>query len=569
MLSQRPTYQKYKDLSGLIEMSNSKRDNTIRRIVMSVDKFYKHDEADETFAYGFDMSTKEKIRIRMSSSEEFSKIINKLNKNNSVESVTTEDVHKKFDSGRNQRTSLETHDRFTNQGRIICFDKCEEEYNEKLGEYKSYVAQWCNVMSNNPNSQLIKALTTINVHKKSNGDFFVKAQIIEDASHLQVPNVKANSPALYNEIIKQNLLMLVKALSNETNEQPERTPFSKIVVRYENGKVLTSIPLIPTFDTADRESVKQLSKPAPMQADSSNKSYKNYRVAKSPLESITDILNGQDYHTANFNPSFNPTTQYEKEQFDRQLQNVYVMDQARIALFALLGDRKVKIFFNENIDQEKNRNLKKLYAGLISQKLLPEVYFGQQLQLGALYKDTFLKKFFNNKTPHAGFRKVDPDIDLRSGVGVRGLDAPPLINQFTDPNGTPKPHDLNPQFLSMVDPLVMNKLTHAKQKIAEAFIVIQPHQRSSKNCFVSFIEPVELTQTRMNALEFSELTVEHVQLHKASIDSPLSSNFNHNSLPDPQKLMEQIRQKDLGTSIEIENTQVKEKSSLTDDYSPI
>ncbi len=88
------------------------------------------------------------------------------------------------------------------------------------------------------------------------------------------------------------------------------------------------------------------------------------------------------------------------------------MDQARIALFALLGDRQIKVFYNEDVDKEKNQNLKRLYAGLVSQKLLPEVYHGQQLQLGALYKDTFLKKFFNNKTPHAGFRKVDPEIDL-------------------------------------------------------------------------------------------------------------------------------------------------------------
>ncbi len=34
----------------------SKSDNTIKRIVMTVDQFYKHDEQDELYAYGFDMS---------------------------------------------------------------------------------------------------------------------------------------------------------------------------------------------------------------------------------------------------------------------------------------------------------------------------------------------------------------------------------------------------------------------------------------------------------------------------------------------------------------------------------
>lgn len=45
----------------------SKSDNTIKRIVMTVDQFYKHDEQDEQYAYGFDMSTNEPVRIRMSS----------------------------------------------------------------------------------------------------------------------------------------------------------------------------------------------------------------------------------------------------------------------------------------------------------------------------------------------------------------------------------------------------------------------------------------------------------------------------------------------------------------------
>ena len=30
----------------------SKSDNTIKRIVMTVDQFYKHDEQDEQYAYG-------------------------------------------------------------------------------------------------------------------------------------------------------------------------------------------------------------------------------------------------------------------------------------------------------------------------------------------------------------------------------------------------------------------------------------------------------------------------------------------------------------------------------------
>lgn len=542
----------------------AKRDNTIKRIIMSVDKFYKHDEQDELYAYGFDMATNEQIRVRMSSSEEFTNIINKLNKNHS-DALSVEDVHTKFDSGRNQRTSLDTHQRSINRGRIICFDKCDEIQSEKLGEYKSYVAQWCNIMSNSPNSQLIKSLASINVHQQRSGDFYVKAQIIEDAAHLRVPNVKLNTPLLHNEIIKNNLQTLIKSLSNSTDDQPERIPFSKFVIRYENGSVLTTIPLIPTFDTANRESVKQFGTPDPMMNSGGVlKSQKSYRVAKAPIDSITDILNGDDFHTATFNPNFVPSNQAEKEQQDKQAQNVYVMDQARIALFALLGDRKVKIFFNENVDANKNRNLKKLYAGLVSHKLLPEIYHGQQLQLGALYKDTFLKKFFNNKSPHAGFRKVDPEIDLRIGVGVRGLNSPPLVNHFTDNNGLPKPHDLNPQFLSLVDRQTMNKLTHAKQKFAEAFIVIQPHQRNSNNCFVSFIEPVELTQTRMNSLEFSEITVEYVQEHKASIDSPLSNNFEHDLLPDPEQLMKVLRQEIAKPAIEKEKT--KESTSSYDGY---
>ena len=538
----------------------SKSDNTIKRIVMTVDQFYKHDEQDEQYAYGFDMSTNEPVRIRMSSSEEFTKIINKLNKHH-TENVSVDEVHAKFDSGRNQRTSLDTHNRGANRGRIICFDKCVDSPNESLDGYKTYVAQWCNVMSNNPNSQLIKSVTSINVHQQKNGDFFVKAQIIEDAAHMQVPNVKINSPALHNAIIKNNLQLLVKSLSNSTDNQPERIPFSKIVVRYESGSVLTTIPLIPTYDSADRESVKQFAKPDPlMQRGGIDKTKKSYRVAKDPIESIKDILNGNDFHTATFDPNFVPSNQYEKDQFDKQAQNVYVMDQARIALFALLGDRQIKVFYNEDVDKEKNQNLKRLYAGLVSQKLLPEVYHGQQLQLGALYKDTFLKKFFNNKTPHAGFRKVDPEIDLRTGEGVRGVGAPPLVNQFTDDYGNPKPHDLNPQFLSQVDRQTMNKLTHAKQQFAEAFIVIQPHQRNSNNCFVSFIEPVELTQTRMNALNFSEITVEHVQQHKASIDSPLSKNFNHDLLPDPQELMMKVRQPEM----DVKKSQ--EKAATSDVY---
>lgn len=540
----------------------AKRDNTIKRIIMSVDKFYKHDEQDELYAYGFDMATNEHIRVRMSSSEEFTNIINKLNKNHS-DAVSIEDVHTKFDTGRNQRTSLDTHNRGLNRGRIICFDKCDEVQNEKLGEYKSYVAQWCNVMSNSPNSQLIKSVASINVHQQRSGDFYVKAQIIEDAAHLQVPNVKLNSPALHNAIIKNNLQTLIKSLSNSTEDQPERIPFSKLVVRYENGSVLTTIPLIPTFDTANRESVKQFATPDPMlNTGGVSKSQKEYRIAKAPIDSIKDILNGDDFHTSTYNPNFVPSTEVEKEQHQKQAQNVYVMDQARIALFALLGDRKVKIFFNEDVDANKNRNLKKLYAGLVSQKLLPEIYHGQQLQLGALYKDTFLKKFFNNKTPHAGFRKVDPEIDLRTGLGVRGLNAPPLVNNYLDSNGEPKPHDLNPQFLSLVDRQTMNKLTHAKQKFAEAFIVIQPHQRNSNNCFVSFIEPVELTQTRMNSLEFSDITVEYIQEHKASIDSPLSHNFKHDLLPDPEQLMRTLRQENLEPTKEKKKT--KENTSSYD-----
>ncbi|MDI9757513.1 hypothetical protein QM276_18120, partial [Acinetobacter baumannii] len=119
---------------------------------------------------------------------------------------------------------------------------------------------------------------------------------------------------------------------------------------------------------------------------------------------------------------------------------------------------------------------------------------------------------------------------------------------------------LNPQFLSQVDRQTMNKLTHAKQQFAEAFIVIQPHQRNSNNCFVSFIEPVELTQTRMNALNFSEITVEHVQQHKASIDSPLSKNFNHDLLPDPQELMMKVRQPEM----DVKKSQ--EKAATSDVY---
>ncbi|MFH3639979.1 hypothetical protein WAH83_24400, partial [Acinetobacter baumannii] len=74
---------------------------------------------------------------------------------------------------------------------------------------------------------------------------------------------------------------------------------------------------------------------------------KSYRVAKDPIESIKDILNGNDFHTATFDPNFVPSNQYEKDQFDKHAQNVYVMDQARIALFALLGDRQIKEFYNE------------------------------------------------------------------------------------------------------------------------------------------------------------------------------------------------------------------------------
>jgi hypothetical protein len=57
-------------------------------------------------------------------------------------------------------------------------------------------------MSNNPNSQLIKAVTSINVHQQKNGDFFVKAQIIEDAAHMQVPNVKINSQHFITLLLK-------------------------------------------------------------------------------------------------------------------------------------------------------------------------------------------------------------------------------------------------------------------------------------------------------------------------------------------------------------------------------
>ncbi|WJI02848.1 hypothetical protein [Acinetobacter nosocomialis] len=156
----------------------SKSDNTIKRIVMTVDQFYKHDEQDELYAYGFDMSTNEPVRIRMSSSEEFTKIINKLNKHH-TENVSVDEVHAKFDSGRNQRTSLDTHNRGANRGRIICFDKCVDSPYESLDGYKTYVAQWCNVMSNNPNSQLIKAVTSINVHQQKTAISLLKLKSLK------------------------------------------------------------------------------------------------------------------------------------------------------------------------------------------------------------------------------------------------------------------------------------------------------------------------------------------------------------------------------------------------------
>ena len=523
-------------------MKNVNPEKTLKRVVMAVDQFYKHDGQDETYAYGYDMSTQEAIRIRMGSSEEFSKVINKLNRNHQTENVSTEDVNLKFDSGRNQRTSIDTHDRGNNRGRILCFDKCELEHSESLGEYKSYVSQWCNVMSNNPGSQLIKAMTSINVHQRNNGDFFVKAQIVESAEHLQVPSPINQSPVLYNAIIKENLKALIKGLSNSTDYQPERVPFTKLVVRYSNGNSFTSIPLMPTYEDAQRESVKQQNKPDPMlQNGGVNKTQKHYLVAKSSVDSMSDILNGKDFHTATFDPHLKTNTPSEKAAQERKAQNVFIMDQARIAMFALLGDRDIKIFFNASVDQEKNKELKRLYAGLVNGNLKTEIYVGQQLQLGALYKDAFLKKYFNNKTPHAGFRKVDPSIDLRMGTGVLGLDQPPLVNHFTDTNGNPKQHDLNAQFLSQVHPETMNKLTHAKQHFAEAYLVVQPHHRNSNNCFISFIEPVELTQTRMNGMEMSALTVEHINERQATIDSPLSNTFDYARLQDPRLLMEDLR----------------------------
>lgn len=523
-------------------MKSVNPEKTLKRVVMAVDQFYKHDGQDETYAYGYDMLTQEAIRIRMGSSEEFSKVINKLNRNHQSEEVSIEDVNQKFDSGRNQRTSIDTHDRGNNRGRILCFDKCELEQSESLGNYKSYVSQWCNVMSNNPSSQLIKAMASINVHQRNNGDFFVKAQIVESAQHLQVPHPTKQSPALYNAVLKENLKALIKGLSNATDYQPERVPFTKLVVRYSNGSSFTNVPLMPTYEDAQRESVKQMNKPDPMmQSGGVDKTKKNYLVAKSSVDSMSDILNGDDYHTATYNPKLVTNTPAEKVAQERKAHNVFVMDQARIAMFALLGDRNIKIFFNADVDQEKNKELKRLYAGLVKGDLKTEIYVGQQLQLGALYKDAFLKKYFNNKTPHAGFRKVDPTIDLRMGTGVRGLDQPPLVNHFTDPNGNPKQHDLNQQFLSQVHPETMNKLTHAKQHFAEAYLVVQPHQRNSNNCFISFIEPVELTQTRMNGMEMSALTVEHINERQATIDSPLSNTFDYERLQDPRVLMEEVR----------------------------
>lgn len=519
-----------------------KKDTTIKRVIMAVDRIYKHDADDETYAYGFDMVTKEPIRIRLGSAQEFTSVINKLNRNQGL-TTSKEDVFSQFDSGRNQRSSIDRNNRGQNVGRIFCFDKCTYTPKESLGLYKAYVSQWCNIMSNSTDSQLIKGLMSINVHQKSHGDFWVKAQIIESASHLQVP-LKTHSPLLYNSIIKRNLETLIQSLSNATENQPERIPFSKIVLRYPDGAVLSSIPLIPTFQDKEQENIKQLDKPDPMQSSRNqhSKTQVSYRVAKDPLESITDILNGRDYHTMNYDHFSEPSTSEEIALKEKRQKNVFIMDQARIALSALLGEKNINIYFNDNVDPDKARSLKRMYAGLLTKAINPEIYIGQQIQLGALYKDTFLKKYFNNISPHAGFRKVDPDIDLRNGVGVNGVGNPPLVNHLHLPNGRPKPFDLNPDFLARVDGNVLNKLAHANQLFADAYISIQPYHRNQNNCFISFIEPVELTQSRMKSLSFSELTVEYVQEHLATIDSPNSSNFNYSKLPDPSLLMQMQRE---------------------------